>query len=425
MLFVEVQRGKDAMNSDQFGEYASEIGVTAAFVKRAEEKVAYCGTSLESRRDAARAKSGEEFHGDSWFASVNAATVSNELGHDFVGPIKTNTAGFPKDEIEELMKDWPSGSYIVLECREHNLVAIGYKYSLRSKSESFHMFCVSFLQEFDCLTSSKVLTFISTWDAGDTDPGDPYVARFPDEFGNIMTREINRPSLISGYFKDADVVDNHNKSRQGDLALEEHWRTANCWFRLITTFFGITVTDTWNAVRHHCTEKSGFKDMSIKRFSECLVYDLWNYPWDERPAAINIGVPEEVGFECEMVSTTLSQVTWSSGSSASGATVVSRESEGAAVIAKIRREHQVVNTERKMKGGPGRTDRMRRTCSMKATGCKGSGRNKTSYECVNRECMNAQSKHNRNTSSGIFICENQACIEKHRNEVFVRERFCY
>jgi hypothetical protein len=140
MLFVEIQRGKDAMNSDDYGMYSSEIGVTAAFVKRAEEQVGYCGTNLPARRKSAEKKEGEVFHGDSWFASVNAAQASQKLGHDFVGPVKTNTAGFPKDEIEAIMKDWPSGSHIVLEDEEHKLVAIGYKYSLRSKSELLHMF---------------------------------------------------------------------------------------------------------------------------------------------------------------------------------------------------------------------------------------------------------------------------------------------
>lgn len=135
MLFVEIQRGKDAMSSDEFGMYSSEIGVTAAFVKRAEEKVGYCGANLPARRKSAEEKEGEVFHGDSWFASVNAAQASQELGHEFVGPIKTNTAGFPKDEIEAIMKDWPSGSHIVLEDKENQLVAIGYKYSLRSKSK--------------------------------------------------------------------------------------------------------------------------------------------------------------------------------------------------------------------------------------------------------------------------------------------------
>jgi len=83
---------------------------------------------------------------------------------------------------------------------------------------------------------------------------------------------------VSKYFKDSDAVDNHNKSRQGDLALEEHWRTVDCWLKLIVTYIGITVTGTWNSVQHHCSDESGFCEMSIKRFAEYIVFDLWNKP---------------------------------------------------------------------------------------------------------------------------------------------------
>ena len=99
--------------------------------------------------------------------------------------------------------------------------------------------------------------------------------------------------MVSNYFKDSDAVDNHNKSRQGDLALEEHWRTIDCWFKIATTFIGITATDTWNSVRHHCTNESGFPGMSVKRFAECIVYDLWNKPWGKkRPKALVLGMPD-------------------------------------------------------------------------------------------------------------------------------------
>jgi len=43
------------------------------------------------------------------------------------------------------MKDWPPGSYIVMECKKHKLFAVGYKYSLWSKSKSQlvkSMFCL-------------------------------------------------------------------------------------------------------------------------------------------------------------------------------------------------------------------------------------------------------------------------------------------
>jgi hypothetical protein len=43
----------------------------------------------------------------------------------------------------------------------------------------------------------KVLSFIFTKDAGFLTPGKPFLARFPDKFGNVKTRKVPRPAVIS------------------------------------------------------------------------------------------------------------------------------------------------------------------------------------------------------------------------------------
>ena len=135
MLYVEIQRGKEAMNGEKFGKYAKDIGPTATFVKRLVEETAHSGVRLRERRDAEELNKPDLYVGDSWFAGVNPATAAHRFGHKLFGPVKINTSGFLNEEIKEWMKDWPSGSYVVLECKEHKLFAVGYKYSLRSKSE--------------------------------------------------------------------------------------------------------------------------------------------------------------------------------------------------------------------------------------------------------------------------------------------------
>ena len=62
------------------------------------------------------------------------------------------------------MKDWTGGSYLVLKIIPRfpcgsPLLDIGYKYNYR-----------------------KVLGFIDTDGTGSTEPGDPYLSRFPDIF---------------------------------------------------------------------------------------------------------------------------------------------------------------------------------------------------------------------------------------------------
>lgn len=201
--------------------------------------------------------------------------------------------------------------------------------------------------------SLAVLTFIGTWNAGVTTPGKPYIG-FPDSVGNLQSKEILRPDVISGYLEDLDAVDCHNKSRQGDLALEELWRTTDCWLKLVTTFIGITVTDTWNSVRHHCTPDSGFPDMPITRFAECLVYDLWNKPWGKkRTNVLVLGMPEMVDEEC------------------GGCEVVAGTPSGS--LERVKREHYRGRTskrENEDNPDPGvRHDRIRRSCHIGAKGC--------------------------------------------------------
>ena len=65
MLYLEIQRGREAMNGDKFGKYSKVIGPTAAFVKRTVEETANCGTRLKYRRDAKETGKSDSFYGDS------------------------------------------------------------------------------------------------------------------------------------------------------------------------------------------------------------------------------------------------------------------------------------------------------------------------------------------------------------------------
>ena len=47
--------------------------------------------------------------------------------------------------------------------------------------------------------SKRVLFFVFTQGAGSTLPGEPYVAKFQDVHGNVCTREVPRPAVLSLY----------------------------------------------------------------------------------------------------------------------------------------------------------------------------------------------------------------------------------
>jgi len=76
--------------------------------------------------------------------------------------------------------------------------------------------------------------------------------------------------MISDFFRDSNIVDCHNQGRQHDLALEETWVTTDCYFRLVTTLIGISVTDAWKLADYHGIINFGKQEdnrMSIRRFA--------------------------------------------------------------------------------------------------------------------------------------------------------------
>jgi hypothetical protein len=114
--------------------------------------------------------------------------------------VTTNHARFPKQYLEEHLKDKSDGSRLVLttNLKGVDLVAMGDKYSKR-----------------------KVIHFIATAGAANTfDGDDPYMQGYGDEYGNICYRAVMRPALASEYFSKSPSVENHNQSRQHDLELE-------------------------------------------------------------------------------------------------------------------------------------------------------------------------------------------------------------
>lgn len=273
MLWMEIQRGKTEM--PRWSEGFREFGATASCTIRAADHMANGGQRLTDERS-------NLFYGDSWFASVKTADQLKELGHDFVGPVKTSHALFPKEQLEKQLKDWPGGTHLVLEGNSPNgnaLLAIGYKYN-----------------------ASKVLSFIATKNAGTTKPGIPYRARFVDDFQNLLSRPVERPTVISNYFQKSNGIDKHNQARQFELRLEKHWRCKNVWFRLMTTMIGIVVTDCWKAYKFSYLSKKNNKEISIRDFADLLSYELINNfktsnedesvienlsPLEKRPAAKN------------------------------------------------------------------------------------------------------------------------------------------
>jgi hypothetical protein len=135
LLFLEIQKGKDPMRKMP---WSKSHGGTAGCTLRLIDGSQYCGYKgdVEDRRTAKNTGKRELYVADSWFTSIKSAKGTKEIfGHELFGVVKTNHAGTPKQEIEKIMEKWNPGSYVVMECKEHGLWMLGYKYSHRKKGE--------------------------------------------------------------------------------------------------------------------------------------------------------------------------------------------------------------------------------------------------------------------------------------------------
>jgi hypothetical protein len=243
ILALEIQRGKEPMRASR---HCARLGATAACTLRLME---------EAQRGDARMGAG--VRSDAWFGSVKAASALAEQGYKAVLQIKTGHGLYPKKYIETALEGAPGGVWIVLESIYQGtpLVAIGYRYSTRT-----------------------TLFFVATKNAGSTRSGAPYRMKYTDDWGNIHSRDVERPAILSQFFECSNAIDKHNQARQAELALEKHWLTQNPFFRLHTTLIGINVVDCYKLADHHKFINHRIPDkeykMTITSFAGFLAYQL-------------------------------------------------------------------------------------------------------------------------------------------------------
>ena len=92
---------------------------------------------------------------------------------------------------------------------------------------------------------------------------------------NTWTHNIPCPDVISKYFGSSNIVDLFNQSQQFDLKLEKHCVTEAGYFRLVTSLFGIVVTDCWKAYLWHLAPQHHHQGIEIVAFARLLTRDLF------------------------------------------------------------------------------------------------------------------------------------------------------
>ena len=108
---------------------------------------------------------------------------------------------------------------------------------------------------------------------GSTKPAEKmYMSYFEDDYGNVGSKEINRPELAHLLYDYLPLIDEHNKQRQKNLGLERKWPTRNCWFRLLTTLLGMSIVDMHRLYRNLRNE--AFIEVDILEFSDMICKKL-------------------------------------------------------------------------------------------------------------------------------------------------------
>ena len=258
IIHAEIQEGKMPMRAKT---YSAEFGPTAACTLRLVE-----GTKDSGQKPDPMTKN--LYYGDSWFAGFKTAVaIKEKFDCEFVGPIKNSHKFFPRKYLEDTMETWPPGSHLVLRTTKdaHKYYGIGYKYN-----------------------SKKVLVFIATENAGHTQPGTPYEAKWQDANGRIAKRSIARPSILAEYFAHSNMIDKHNHARQFELAIEKHMITQDGYMRLFCTYLGITITDAWKLYRDRLGPKHKHKGITLMNFTNIvtkhlLLNDYNKYSYESAP----------------------------------------------------------------------------------------------------------------------------------------------
>jgi hypothetical protein len=199
---------------------------------------------------------------DSGWGGVSQVVAFAKRGLGCLIHIKNSHAGFPMEILEKNLRGMPGGSHLEMKCDIDGIVVIALGYKFNSKKTLFFSFAEG------CAT---------------TTPGEPYVTQWPDELGNVLTREVDRPAAPARYFLTFNYADTHDHRRQHELALEEAWvgKDANAGkFRMYTSIFGITVVDTMLAVVAHSHRGHAVRSLTTKGFAERLAEELVDNEFD-------------------------------------------------------------------------------------------------------------------------------------------------
>ena len=193
---------------------------------------------------------------DSAFSSVATAVALKQHGTYFIGIVKTAHKMNPKQFMgtHDFSK---RGDHVALSAnvQGHQLFAVGW---LDGKRKDLVSTCGTTLPSTPA-TRTRQEVVVSA---------DKGVSTCP------YLRTTPRCNIVAFYFDNFHFIDVHDHMRQGILKLEQHWLTRNWVYRVLSTLFGVIVTDCYYASRYiHPAEMSG---VDFREYVDRLAYQLIN-----------------------------------------------------------------------------------------------------------------------------------------------------
>lgn len=233
--------------------------------------------------------SGRTVVGDSAFSSVITAVRLLSWNIGYVGIVKSQSRYFPLKVIRQLNESLSQRGDVAVFLTRINEVELAEKErgvaSLRRRAdEAFNgndplapierpnIMAVGWIHS----RHRSPMVFIST--AGSSEYGEDWVGtkrrRISDSVTEYYQASIRMPRVVKDYFDASDIVDQHNRLRQGELALEREWMPKEWSLRFFSSILGMCVVDAFLARRFLHPNLS--RD-PLRNFVKLLIASLLKY----------------------------------------------------------------------------------------------------------------------------------------------------
>lgn len=198
---------------------------------------------------------------DSFFASVEAATLLFKNGLRFTGVVKTATRKFPMRHLgDKTMRGAGDYTSLVSTVREAN-------------GTEFKLLACAWVDR-------NRRYFVSS--AGATTPGTTQERdrwRQSDDIGAYQHRvAVSMPSVAETYYSVASQIDRHNRVRQSDIDLERTLKVMDWSFRLNTSILSMTFVDAWLLYKNGVDSR---ERCDQNEFFTALAHEMIDNQYDE------------------------------------------------------------------------------------------------------------------------------------------------